>query len=166
MQHRAIGMGWGRCSGMPHWTSSHLQDGFLSVHDNKEEFHYSTIGTIYSVTSTFRWCEEQRSRQPLLPSIHPIFSRSNLVPMNDLFYCTSTYKEIIYLLNKKHIQLLFFVLMNATVYVWRWERQTWRESGFLEKYEFCSGYCTLSRKSKYDNTVHKSSSLLQKQKKN
>lgn len=62
--------------------------------------------------------------------------------------------------------MLFFVLMNAAVYVWRWERQTWRESGFLEKYEFCSGYCTLSRKSKYNNTVHKSSSFLQKQKKN
>lgn len=52
----------------------------------------------------------------------------------------------------------------AAVYVWRWKRQTWRESVILEKYEFCSGYCMLSRESKYDSTVHKSSFLLQKHK--
>lgn len=33
----------------------------------------------------------------------------------DQFYCTSAFKKIIYLLNKKHVQLLFFVLMHAAV---------------------------------------------------
>lgn len=44
----------------------------------------------------------------------------------------------------------------AAVHMWRWERQTWRE--------FCSGYCMLSRESKYGSTVHKSSFFLQKHK--
>lgn len=74
------------------------------------------MGAIYSVISTFRWCEEQRSRQSLLLSIHSIFTRSNSVPMNDLFYCTSAFKEILYLLKKKHIQLFFFCL-DACSYV-------------------------------------------------
>lgn len=52
----------------------------------------------------------------------------------------------------------------AAVYVWRWETQICRESVILEKYEFCPGYCMLSRKSKYNSTAHKSSFLLQKHK--
>lgn len=109
----------------------------MNARENKEEFDYCTIGTIYSVISTFRWFEKQRSRQSPLLSVHSVFTRGNLVPMNTLFYYTSVVylrKSLTYsirnILSCSFLSWCKRLCLGwcAALSVWRLERQTWRES--------------------------------------